>query len=109
MRFFFRSRQFKIILSVFLCLVAISVIFTVIGGKISPQADVLGTVTAPFRAAATYISETFADISDALSGNNETELRNVELENEINENFDTIKTLLNSKREQNYQIKLIYK
>ncbi len=85
MRFFFRSRQFKIILSVFLCLVAISVIFTVIGGKISPQADILGTITAPFRAAATFISESFTDISDALSGNNETELRNVELENEVNE------------------------
>ena len=85
MRFFFRSRQFKIILSVFLCLVTISVIFTVIGGKISPQADILGTVTAPFRAAATFISESFTDVKNALSGNNETELRNVELENEVNE------------------------
>ena len=85
MRFFFRSRQFKIILSVFLCLVAISIIFTIIGGKISPQADILGTITAPFRAAATFVSESITDISDALSNNNETELRNVELENEVNE------------------------
>lgn len=85
MRFFFRSRQFKIIFSVLLCLVAVSVICIVIGGKISPQADVLGTVTAPFRAVFTYVSESVTDISNALSGDNETALKNAELESEINE------------------------
>lgn len=90
MRFFFRSRQFKIILSVLIGLIAVAVISIVIGGRISPQADVFGTITAPFRAAFTYISETVTDISAALSGGSETELKNAELETELNELRDKL-------------------
>ncbi len=85
MRFFFSSRQFKIILSVVLVLLSISVACIIIGGKLSPQADILGTVTAPFRAAVTKVSQAFSDIASALEDNNAAMLHNAELESEINE------------------------
>lgn len=85
MRFFFSSRRFKVILSVVLVLLSLSVACVIIGGRISPQADILGTVTAPFRAAATKVSQAFSDIAKAFSDNNETLLKNAELETEINE------------------------
>ncbi len=84
MRFFFSSRQFKVILSVVLVLIAVSVACIIIGGRISPQADILGTVTAPFRAAATKLSQAVSDFANALEDNNEAMLHNAELETEIN-------------------------
>ena len=52
MRFFFRSRGFKIIVAVAAALIAVSVICAFFGSRMSPQADIMGTVTAPFRSAA---------------------------------------------------------
>ena len=52
MRFFFRSRGFKIIVAVAAALIAVSVIFAFFGSRMSPQADIMGTLTAPFRSAA---------------------------------------------------------
>lgn len=85
MRFFFRSRQFKLILSITLCLIAISVICFFVGGRLSPQSDVLGTVAAPFRAAFTFVANSVTDFAAALSDGNEALIKNAELENEINE------------------------
>ncbi|MBR7133703.1 MAG: rod shape-determining protein MreC [Clostridia bacterium] len=85
MRFFFRSRQFKIILLTVIVFIALSVIFALIGSRISPQADIMGTVTAPFRAAFTKISNGVSDFVSTYTAGNEMELKNAELENEINE------------------------
>lgn len=85
MRFFFRSRQFKIILSLTLTLIAVSVICFFVGGRISPQANILGTVAAPFRAAFTTVSNGISDFISAFTTGNEALIRNAELENEINE------------------------
>ncbi len=84
MRFFFRSRQFKVIISIILCLITVSVLCFFIGGRLSPQSDILGTVAAPFREAFTYISNSISDFSTALKDGNEAMLQNAELENEIN-------------------------
>ncbi len=84
MRFFFRSRQFKIIISVFLALVIISAIFGILGKSMAPGADVLGTVTAPFRSLATSISNVFSDFSKTISDGNELMLENEELKEELN-------------------------
>ncbi len=83
MRFFFRSRQFKVLLSVALCLIALSVLCFFIGGRISPQADILGTIAAPFRAAFTFVSNSVSDFATALNDGNEAMIKNAELENEI--------------------------
>lgn len=84
MRFFFRSKQFKIILTVLITLVAVSIVFSIIGNVIAPQSNIIGTVTAPFRSAATAISNSVSDFFDALSGGNEAMLENTELESQIN-------------------------
>ena len=85
MRFFFRSRQFKVILGITVCLIAISLICFFIGGRLSPQSDITGTLAAPFRAAFTYVSNGISDIAAALSDGNEAMIKNAELENEISE------------------------
>lgn len=91
MRFFFRSKQFKIILVISLSLLIISGISFVIGGTISPQANILGTLTAPLRSLATDISNSFSDIGKAFNEGNEIMLENAQLETEINELREQLK------------------
>ena len=85
MRFFFKSKQFKIILTILICLISISIIFASIGGKIAPQANIIGTLTAPIRSAATTISRAVSDFVSTYNNGNEIMLENTELEAEINE------------------------
>ena len=80
MRFFFRSRKFKIILAVLAALIAVSVACAVIGGKMSPQANIAGTVTAPFKALATKISDGISDFIGAYTDGEKLVLENAELE-----------------------------
>lgn len=84
MRFFFRSRQFKVILTILIALITVSIIFSVIGSKISPQSNIVGTITAPIRSAVTTVSNAFTDFFTALSDGNEIMIENTELEAEIN-------------------------
>lgn len=85
MRFFFRSKQFKVILATVLVLVIIGVACFFIGGRLSPQSDLAGTVAAPFRTAFTKISQTVSDFFAAYTEGSEALVENAELENEINE------------------------
>lgn len=85
MRFFFRSRKFKIILAVLAMLIAVSVACAVVGGRMSPQADIAGTITAPFRSLATKISNGISDFIGAYTEGEELALKNAELESEIAE------------------------
>ena len=84
MRFFFKSRQFKVLLSIFLVLIAVSVTCILIGGKISPQADLIGTISAPFREGITKLSNGISNFFSAYAQGNEIMLENAELESEIN-------------------------
>ena len=56
-----------------------------IGGKMSPQADIFGTIAAPFRTAFTKLSNSISDISDAYTEGNNLSIKNSELQAEINE------------------------
>lgn len=85
MRFFFRSRQFKIILSIAVILIAVSIAFAVIGGRMSPQSDIAGTVTAPFRSIAEKISVSIGDFVSAYTNGEKLALENADLESEIAE------------------------
>ncbi len=85
MRFFFRSKQFKIILTILIALITVSIIFSVIGSKISPQSNIVGTITAPIRSAVTTVSNAVSDFFTALSNGNEIMLKNTELEAEISD------------------------
>lgn len=83
MRFFFRSKQFKIILTSVLILLGITVTCVILGGELSPQADLMGTLLAPFRTAGTKISQSVGDFVATFTEGEEAQLKNAELEGEI--------------------------
>ena len=85
MRFFFRSKQFKIIIAVFLSVVLITVIFRFVGQKMAPTANVAGTIAAPFHSMAKSISDFFKNLGNTYINGNEILLENTRLESEINE------------------------
>lgn len=90
MRFFFLSKQFKIIVLIAVALIAISIFCMVLGSRIAPQSDILGTITAPFKSVATFASNSVKDFISAYTEGDELMLKNTELEAEINELRETI-------------------
>lgn len=84
MRFFFRSRQFKIIVAIFAAVVVLSTTFSIIGVRISPHANIAGAIAAPFQSLATNIKNTIADLFKIYSDGNELLIENEELKSEIN-------------------------
>ena len=85
MRFFFRSRGFKIIVAVAAALIAVSVIFAFFGSRMSPQADIMGTLTAPFRSAAEKVTGAVSDFINAYSNGEQLALEKDELKSEAAE------------------------
>lgn len=85
MRFFFRSRQFRIILCVFLAVAVIAAVFAITGSRMAPQTDIAATVAAPFRSAFSAVSDTISDLITAYRDGNRLMLENAELNSQINE------------------------
>ena len=85
MRFFFRSRQFRIILCVFLAVAVVATVFAVAGSRMSPHADIAGAIAAPFRSAFSAVSDSISDIITAYRDGNRLMLENAELNSQINE------------------------
>lgn len=85
MRFFFRSKQFKIIVAVFLSVVTVSLVFGLLGRRLAPHTDVAAIITAPFKAAASAVSNKLNDFSSALSSGNKLMLKNAELSSQVAE------------------------
>ena len=85
MRFFFRSRQFKIIATVFGVVAAIIVVFAVLGSHMAPQTDLASTIAQPFRSAFTVLSDAVSNLFSAYKEGNEIMLENTELKAEIEE------------------------
>lgn len=85
MRFFFRSRQFKIILGIFCSLLMIGVVLFAVGGTMSPQSNVLGSIMAPFQQGAAAIKNAIADYQAALNDGQELMKENSRLRSEIDE------------------------
>ena len=67
MRFFLRSKKFKIILSVITIVVAVSIIVGVIGSVAAPGSSIIGAVVAPFQKGATSVANFFGDFSKKMS------------------------------------------
>ncbi len=64
MRFFFRSRQFKIILIVAAAVLLLGII-TLISGRLSPQAQFADIITSPFKKVGTLIKNSFEELNDS--------------------------------------------
>lgn len=85
MRFFLRSKQFKIILTIVLVVILLTVSFAFIGGRMAPQTDIASTIAAPFRSIITNISNAATDFFSAYSDGNALSLENAELKSQIDE------------------------
>lgn len=85
MRFFFRSRQFKIFLAVTAGIIALSILLTALGSYISPQASIGESIVAPFKSLAVTIKNSVDDFSKRLIKSDEILLENKELKEELNE------------------------
>ena len=67
MRFFFRSKKFRIILSVVAIVAAVSIIVGVIGSVAAPGSSIIGAVVAPFQKGASAVANFFGDFSKKLN------------------------------------------
>ncbi|MBR4762112.1 MAG: rod shape-determining protein MreC [Clostridia bacterium] len=85
MRFFFKSRQFKIIVTIVAVILLLTATFGIIGSRMAPQTDIIGSVTQPFRSLVAKISEAINDFDTAYSGGNALMLENAQLTAEIDE------------------------
>ncbi|MBO7519568.1 MAG: rod shape-determining protein MreC [Clostridia bacterium] len=84
MRFFFKSRQFKILAAIIAAVLFLTAVFGFWGTRMAPQTDILGSIAQPFRSAAVKIREAIGDFTSAYSGSNELMIENSELTAEIN-------------------------
>ena len=85
MRFFFKSRQFKIMAAIVAAVLLLTLIFGIAGRRMAPQTDILGSIAQPFRTFAAKIKEAVSDFSSAYNDGNSLMLENSELKSEIDE------------------------
>lgn len=85
MRFFFRSRQFKIFLAVTAVVVALSILTALVGGYISPQAGLAETIAAPFKKLASTVKNSIDDFNDRMFHSDEIVHENEQLKAELAE------------------------
>lgn len=83
MRFFFRSRQFKILLIGVAVIATLSIIAAIIGGVLTPQSSLLSSISAPFEKIAADVSAFFDEAGKRLQNNEKAILENAELKKEI--------------------------
>ena len=90
MRFFFRSRKFKILLSIFLLLVISAGILFSIGETVTPGSSLAATIVAPFKEAANWVSggiskffKTFGEYDDLALKNDALRKENEELVSQL--------------------------
>ncbi len=83
MRFFFRSRQFKIIAAIVAAVIVLTTTFGIIGRYMSPQASLVGAVVAPFQKVATSVGNFFKNADKRWNDGDKLATENDELKKEI--------------------------
>ncbi|MBQ7106314.1 MAG: rod shape-determining protein MreC [Clostridia bacterium] len=84
MRFFFRSRKFKIISAVTAVILSLTLIAWIAGGIFAPQSSLSGVISSPFQRIATSISNGFRDFTQKFRDNETLIVEKSELQDEIN-------------------------
>ena len=84
MRFFFRSKQFKKIISVFAVVLVITITLAVIGGTASPTSNVLGAVFTPVQSAFNGVVDAVKDFFTAVNEGENLIQENQQLQDEVN-------------------------
>lgn len=85
MRFFFRTRRFRLCLSIICGVLALAIVIRLIGGIFSPTSSFIGTITAPIQDMATGISAFFTGLDKKFNEGNALLLENQELKEELGE------------------------
>lgn len=85
MRFFFRSKKFKIMLGVTSCLLVLSIIGGIIGSVFSPQNSILGSITSSVSGAFQSVGNWFSDLFTKVGSNEELMLETSSLKSEVND------------------------
>jgi len=90
MRFFFKSRQFKIGAGILAILIVISIIARLAGNAIAPQSSIVGALVAPFQKMVTSVSNSIKDFGKKISDNSTLILENNELKEQIDSLNNTV-------------------
>ena len=85
MRFFLRSKQFKILIILVISIAVLSVGAKIIGSAVSVQSNILGSIAAPFQKAAASVSNFFGSITERFDENTELIEENEKLKNQVND------------------------
>ncbi len=85
MRFFFRSRKFKIALITVILLVLFSLVANLAGGFIAPQSSIFGAIAAPFQKLGVGFAGEVKDFFAKFQNNEKIILENANQAEEINE------------------------
>lgn len=83
MRFFLKTRKFKITLAIIAAIIALLIVLRIIGGMLSPGSGIIGTIIAPFQDMATGISGAIKDLDKKFNQGNELLLENQQLKEEL--------------------------
>lgn len=102
MRFFFRSRQFKIIAAVLAVIIAISAVAVAIKGFVTPQTNILGSLFAPIQKLSASISESIEVYKKRTADNNELMLENEKLKDKLSEATDKLLEYEDLEKENSY-------
>lgn len=84
MRFFFRSKQFKKILSVFAVILVLTVTLAVIGGTASPTSNVFGAILAPIQSGFNSVVGAVKNFFTTISDGDKLMQENERLQQEVN-------------------------
>ena len=85
MRFFFRSKKFKIMVSVTSCIIVLALVGYIFGTQITPQNSIIGRVTTSVQGLVTKASNWVDDTYKKMSDNEKIMLENIELKSQIAE------------------------
>lgn len=85
MRFFFRSRKFKIMLGITACVLVLAFVSFIIGSSATPQNSIVGAITTTLQSYATGISNRVSDIFEKMGDNEDLMRQNAEIKTQINE------------------------
>lgn len=84
MRFFFRSKKFKIMVAVTAVVLVLALVSWIIGSSFSPQNGVIGSVTASVSELATRCSNWVSDFFARFASNDALMLENSSLKSQVN-------------------------
>lgn len=102
MRFFFRSRQFKVILAIFCVIALLTASFAIVGRRMSPQTDIASTVATPFKTFFSNVSDMFGNMFKNYNSGRQLSLENSELQSEVDSLREQLADYENLKQENDF-------